>query len=401
MGAHGRHREGVLFITLRKSEALFSPTTRYRDLALGPSLFHWESQSSAGRARSPSRLCASGLPGTRATKASGRWRGAFSGGGGGSGSSRRGGCRLGQRSGWHEYLHRVNMDEDGIEVHRMVGDVCAADGALLEPVGGGAGVWRCPNCGHRTDEPGEGLLGDGFDVNHRQWSLRGDLHAWRAMRDLVGATPTPNDREAVRAAYVDALRRVADVDIDQTDERVVHRPHLDHGGMSGGSVDVEWWRSKGIPLLVERAVQRRPALVSPSARRPGGRVIDIIVWTILLVIPAALVGGGGFLLVQRAVGTRVEAKVLECNTSGAIIRGASTYRTECIAQWEIGGRLVIGGFTGGNGESDVGSTVDATVRGDIAYSRSLGLPVMLIAMGLPFLALPVLAIRRRVRSRVS
>jgi hypothetical protein len=49
------HREGVLwhqssatdllFITLRKSEAIFSPSTRYRDLALGPSLFHWESQS--------------------------------------------------------------------------------------------------------------------------------------------------------------------------------------------------------------------------------------------------------------------------------------------------------------------------------------------------------------------
>jgi hypothetical protein len=49
------HREGVLahqpsatdllFITLRKSEALFSPSTRYRDLALGPSLFHWESHS--------------------------------------------------------------------------------------------------------------------------------------------------------------------------------------------------------------------------------------------------------------------------------------------------------------------------------------------------------------------
>jgi hypothetical protein len=29
-------------VTLNKSEALFSPSTRYRDLALGPSLFHWE-----------------------------------------------------------------------------------------------------------------------------------------------------------------------------------------------------------------------------------------------------------------------------------------------------------------------------------------------------------------------
>ena len=54
-GAPRNHREGVLwqepsqcdllFVTLNKSEALFSPSTRYRDLALGPSLFHWESQS--------------------------------------------------------------------------------------------------------------------------------------------------------------------------------------------------------------------------------------------------------------------------------------------------------------------------------------------------------------------
>jgi hypothetical protein len=43
--AHQASATDLLFITLRKSEALFSPTTRYRDLALGPSLFHWESQS--------------------------------------------------------------------------------------------------------------------------------------------------------------------------------------------------------------------------------------------------------------------------------------------------------------------------------------------------------------------
>jgi len=43
--AHQASATVLLFITLRKSEALFSPSTRYRDLALGPSLFHWESQS--------------------------------------------------------------------------------------------------------------------------------------------------------------------------------------------------------------------------------------------------------------------------------------------------------------------------------------------------------------------
>jgi superfamily II DNA or RNA helicase/HKD family nuclease len=49
-------REGVLFapaanadaflVTLHKSEADYSPTTMYRDYALSPELFHWESQSS-------------------------------------------------------------------------------------------------------------------------------------------------------------------------------------------------------------------------------------------------------------------------------------------------------------------------------------------------------------------
>jgi len=48
-------REGVLysepaaadafFVTLKKSEADYSPTTMYRDYAVSPTLFHWESQS--------------------------------------------------------------------------------------------------------------------------------------------------------------------------------------------------------------------------------------------------------------------------------------------------------------------------------------------------------------------
>jgi len=37
----------VLLVTLRKSERGFSPTTMYRDYAISPSLFHWESQNSA------------------------------------------------------------------------------------------------------------------------------------------------------------------------------------------------------------------------------------------------------------------------------------------------------------------------------------------------------------------
>lgn len=35
----------LFFVTLEKSERDFSPTTRYRDYAMSPNLFHWESQS--------------------------------------------------------------------------------------------------------------------------------------------------------------------------------------------------------------------------------------------------------------------------------------------------------------------------------------------------------------------
>jgi hypothetical protein len=54
-GRADSHREGVawcaetstdaLLVTLHKSERSFSPNTMYRDYALNPSLFHWESQN--------------------------------------------------------------------------------------------------------------------------------------------------------------------------------------------------------------------------------------------------------------------------------------------------------------------------------------------------------------------
>ena len=38
----------VLFITLRKTEKDYSPETMYRDFAISPELFHWESQNKTG-----------------------------------------------------------------------------------------------------------------------------------------------------------------------------------------------------------------------------------------------------------------------------------------------------------------------------------------------------------------
>lgn len=122
---------------------------------------------------------------------------------------------------------------------------CALDGHALEAIVGTQDVLHCPVCGHRTDEPGAGVLGDAIDIVHRQWGLRGDPHAWHALRELLAAVATPPSDDSVRALFVDGLRQVADVDIDQADGQSVYRKDLDHGGMSGGSVNVEWWRTKG------------------------------------------------------------------------------------------------------------------------------------------------------------
>jgi uncharacterized protein DUF3427 len=49
-------RTDVFFVTLQKVERRFSPTTMYRDYAISPTLFHWESQSTTTeRSRSGQR----------------------------------------------------------------------------------------------------------------------------------------------------------------------------------------------------------------------------------------------------------------------------------------------------------------------------------------------------------
>jgi len=130
---------------------------------------------------------------------------------------------------------------------------CAADGGVMQPIPGSPGAFACLTCGLRTDAPGTGMLVDGFDVVHHQWGLRGDPHVWRTLRDRLAETPTPHGHDAVRAAFVEAFNDVAGVDVDAEPEQRVYRKELDHGGMSGGTVDLAWWRTKGLPLLVERA----------------------------------------------------------------------------------------------------------------------------------------------------
>lgn len=130
---------------------------------------------------------------------------------------------------------------------------CADDGGTMQPLPEAPGVQACATCGYRTDARGRGTLADGFDVVHRQWGLRADPHVWRALRERLADVPTPAGEDDVRRAYAAAFGAITGLDLDAEPERRVYLEDLDHGGMSGGVVDLEWWRTKGLPLLVERA----------------------------------------------------------------------------------------------------------------------------------------------------
>ncbi len=45
-----RHQADVFFVNLQKTPGRFSPSTMYRDYAISPQLFHWESQSTTTQA---------------------------------------------------------------------------------------------------------------------------------------------------------------------------------------------------------------------------------------------------------------------------------------------------------------------------------------------------------------
>jgi hypothetical protein len=82
-------------------------------------------------------------------------------------------------------------------------------------------------------------------------------------------------------------------------------------------------------------------------------------------------------------GTRAKATVTECH-----VESAGTHATDgCSGSWVIGGsrlgsgHVVIGDVQGAE-RRDIGKTLDVTVRGDTAYTRGLGLPIVLTTGGL-------------------
>jgi hypothetical protein len=97
------------------------------------------------------------------------------------------------------------------------------------------------------------VVSDLFEREPYQWGLRGDPYVWREMRSRLEGVPMPERWWTLRDLLVSTFHDVVGVDLVTTQEVAVHRPELDHGGMSGGRVHLGWWRDRLIPILVDRS----------------------------------------------------------------------------------------------------------------------------------------------------
>ncbi|WP_182376785.1 hypothetical protein [Nocardioides sp. WS12] len=129
----------------------------------------------------------------------------------------------------------------------------------------------------------------------------------------------------------------------------------------------------------------------PPETLPMKIVVNILL-AVVMIFPLVLVGSGLWLLGQRQFGEKVEAEVLHCD----IDIGYKASKQYCTARWTQDG-VVHTGPIQGSGDNEVGDTVTATIRGDELYSRSLGLPLILLGLGLPFCVLPYSFVRRKLR----
>lgn len=91
-----------------------------------------------------------------------------------------------------------------------------------------------------------------FDPTPEVWGLRGDRYAWFMLRAMLGTEPLPGHIGDVSSVLTRALTTIT-AHATQRQDEAYYVPMFDHGGMSGGAVDVRVWREGFIPLLVRRA----------------------------------------------------------------------------------------------------------------------------------------------------
>lgn len=105
-----------------------------------------------------------------------------------------------------------------------------------------------------------------FSPEPAQWGLRGDPYLWREMADQFQGVPLPRSSREVASVLEEAFLKLTGYPVSYTRHLKVVR-HA-HGGMSSGDIDTEFWRERGIPLLLSRFVAQQS--IHPDDPASGG-----------------------------------------------------------------------------------------------------------------------------------
>ena len=89
-----------------------------------------------------------------------------------------------------------------------------------------------------------------FEPEPEQWGFRGDPYLWREMQERLADTDMPDSRKELREILEQTFEAATGFGVDHTDIIVIDR--FKGGGMSSGGISTEFWRSTGIPLLLQR-----------------------------------------------------------------------------------------------------------------------------------------------------
>jgi hypothetical protein len=89
-----------------------------------------------------------------------------------------------------------------------------------------------------------------FEVQPRQWGLRGDVHLWADLTRRFENVPCPDTPAEAAALIEQAFLELTGKPMSEEKPFFVEK--YNHGGMSGGFVHPEWWRTKLLPLLLSQ-----------------------------------------------------------------------------------------------------------------------------------------------------
>ena len=113
-----------------------------------------------------------------------------------------------------------------------------------------------------------------------------------------------------------------------------------------------------------------------------GRWLGILLVSLFLLGGLGMLAGGVYQVIVKETGPRATARITECHRSGG------RYRSDvCTGIWVAGGSLladgrVVSGTVDGADSGDLGRTIDVRLSGGRAYTTSLRVPIILIAIGL-------------------